>query len=92
MVSPSKRGQLVQLIRPMKNNGISVDLIKMEVDAIFQLLLGSNTNSSQHLLSHLTKETFNQVQPGTMRRCEDKREPPFWPCGEIGPTLDSWAE
>ena len=50
MVSPSKTGQLVQLIRPMKNNGISVDLIKIEVDVIFQLLLGSNTNFSQHLL------------------------------------------
>ena len=62
MVSPSNRGQVVQFIRPMENNGISVDLIKIEVDAIFQLLLGSNTNPPQHLLGHLTKETFNQIQ------------------------------
>ena len=84
MVSPSNRGQVVQFIRPMENNGISVDLIKIEVDAIFQLLLGSNTNPSQHLLGHFTKETFNQVQPGTMGRRENKREPSFWLCGEIG--------
>lgn len=28
----------------MENNGISVDRIKIEVDTIFKLLLGSNTN------------------------------------------------
>ena len=58
-MSPSNRGQLVQLIIPMENNGISVDLIKIEVDAIFQLLLGSNTNPSQHLLGHFTKEKYS---------------------------------
>ena len=83
VVLPSNRGQVVQFIRPMENNGISVDLIKIEVDAIFQLLLGSNTNPSQHLLCHFTKETFNQVQPGTMCRRENKCEPPFCFCGEI---------
>ena len=48
----------------MENNGISVDLIKIEVDAIFQLLLGSNTNSSQHLLKNLykyRKETIERI-------------------------------
>ena len=84
MVSPSNRGQVVQFIRPMENNGISVDLIKIEVDAIFQLLLGRNTNPSLHLLGHFTKETFNQIQPRAMCWRKNKYEPPFRLCGEIG--------
>ena len=79
----NSRGQVVQFIRPMEDNGISVDLLKIEVYTIFQLLLGGNTNSSQHLLGHFAKETFNQVQPGAVRRRKNKRESPFRLCGEV---------
>ena len=48
------------------NHRRSVDLIEILVDSIRQFLFGLNPNSTKHLICHLSEETFDHIQPGTV--------------------------
>ena len=53
-----------------------IDEVDCGHDAILEFLLGCDTDVAQHRAGELGEETFDEVEPGTVRRCEDKLEAP----------------
>ncbi len=63
---------IIQTVLPMEHDRFFIHLIKMQIDAFSEFLVGFNTDSAQHLFCHLAEETFDHVDPRTMLRCKHK--------------------
>src|SRR5580704_18115571 len=53
-----------------------IDEIDCGHDAILEFLLGRDTDVTQHRAGELGEEAFDEVEPRTVGRCEDKLETP----------------
>ncbi len=53
---------IIEIIFPMEHNWFFVYFCKISVETISKFHLRFNTDTSEHLTSHLTKETFNHIE------------------------------
>jgi hypothetical protein len=72
MIENIKDKSLVHFILPPENDRVGIDLFKVEMDAIDQLLFAGDADSTEHAARHLTEHSFNDVQPGAMLWREHK--------------------
>ena len=57
---------LVHFVLPTEDHRVGIDLHKVEVDAINQLLLARHADTTQHGPRHFAEHGFYDVEPGTM--------------------------
>ena len=54
---------LVHFILPAKDDGVRVDLLEVEMDAINQFLFAGDADTAQHAARHFAEHGLDDVEP-----------------------------